>query len=46
VHALDFQISLSEAHICTLTDLHLSLPRTPTFLSGNLATANAAEQIR
>jgi len=45
-HALDFQISRGEARICTLSELHLSLPRTPDFLAANLATADAAEQIR
>jgi acetolactate decarboxylase len=45
-HALDFQISHGEAHICTLSELHLSLPRTPEFLAATLATADSAEQIR
>jgi acetolactate decarboxylase len=45
-HALDFQIRRGEARICTLSELHLSLPRTPDFLAANLATADAAEQIR
>jgi acetolactate decarboxylase len=45
-HALDFEISRGEARISTLSELHLSLPRTPDFLAANLATADAAEQIR
>jgi acetolactate decarboxylase len=45
-HALDFQISRGEARICTLSELHLSLPRTPDFLAAKLATPDAAEQIR
>jgi acetolactate decarboxylase len=45
-HALDFQITRGKARICTLSELHLSLPRTPDFLAANLATADAAEQIR
>jgi acetolactate decarboxylase len=45
-HALDFQISRGEVHICTLSELHLSLPRTPDFLAAQLAAADSAEQIR
>jgi len=45
-HALDFRVSHVEARICTLSELHLSLPRTPGFLAAELATADAAEQIR
>jgi acetolactate decarboxylase len=45
-HALDFQMSHGEASICTLSELHLSLPRTPDFLAATLATADSAEQIR
>jgi acetolactate decarboxylase len=45
-HALAFQISSGEVHICTLSELHLSLPRTPDFLGANLAAADSAEQIR
>src|SRR5258707_8431724 len=45
-HAVDFQMSRGEARICTLSELHLSLPRTPDFLAAKLATADAAEQIR
>jgi acetolactate decarboxylase len=45
-HALDFQISRGNARISTLSELHLSLPRTPDFLAANLATPDAAEQIR
>jgi acetolactate decarboxylase len=45
-HALDFRMSRGEVHICTLSELHLSLPRTPDFLGAQLATADAAEQIR
>jgi acetolactate decarboxylase len=45
-HALDFQIIRGEARICILSELHLSLPRTPDFLAAELATADAAEQIR
>jgi acetolactate decarboxylase len=45
-HAMDFQIRRGKARICTLSELHLSLPRTPDFLAANLATADAAEQIR
>jgi acetolactate decarboxylase len=45
-HALDFRISRGEARICTLSELHLSLPRTADFLAANLVTADSAEQIR
>src|SRR5258707_24256 len=45
-HALDFQISRGEVPICPLPELPLSLPCTPDFLAANLATADAAEQIR
>src|SRR5882757_10252296 len=45
-YPLDFQIRRGRARICTLSELHLSLPRTPDFLAANLATADAAEQIR
>jgi acetolactate decarboxylase len=45
-HALDFHMSRGEVHICTLSELHLSLPRTTDFLAAQLATADAAEQIR
>jgi acetolactate decarboxylase len=45
-HALDFRMSHGEARICTLSELHLSLPRTADFLAANLATADSAEQIR
>jgi acetolactate decarboxylase len=45
-HALDFQMTHGEARVCTLSELHLSLPRTPDFLAAQLATADAAEQIR
>ena len=45
-HALDFHMTRGDAHICTLSELHLSLPRTPDFLAANLATAGSAEQIR
>jgi acetolactate decarboxylase len=45
-HALDFQLSHGTVSVCTLSDLHLSLPRTPEFLAAKLATADAAEQIR
>jgi acetolactate decarboxylase len=45
-HALDFQMSRGEARICTLSELHLSLPRTADFLAANLVSADAAEQIR
>jgi acetolactate decarboxylase len=45
-HALDFQIMSGDVRICILSELHLSLPRTPDFLAANLATADSAEQIR
>ncbi|MDT5399770.1 MAG: acetolactate decarboxylase [Mycobacterium sp.] len=45
-HALDFEISHGEARICTLAELHLSLPRTSDFLAAHLATADVAEQVR
>ncbi len=45
-HALDFRMSHGEARVCTLSELHLSLPRTADFLAANLATADSAEQIR
>jgi acetolactate decarboxylase len=45
-HALDFQMSRGEARVCTLSELHLSLPRTPDFLAAKLATADTVEQIR
>ena len=45
-HALDFRMSHGEARVCTLSELHLSLPRTADFLTANLATADSAEQIR
>jgi hypothetical protein len=35
-----------EVHIRTLSELHLSLPRTPDFLAAKLAAADSAEQIR
>ncbi|MCW2651645.1 MAG: acetolactate decarboxylase [Mycobacterium sp.] len=44
-HALDFQLSHGTVSVCTLSDLHLSLPGTPEFLGANLATADADEQI-
>jgi acetolactate decarboxylase len=45
-HALDFQMTRGEARICTLSELHLSLPRTPAFLAATLTAADSAEQIR
>jgi acetolactate decarboxylase len=45
-HALDFQITSGDVRISTLSELHLSLPRTPDFLGAKLATADSAEQIR
>ena len=45
-HAMDFRVSHGEARICTLSELHLSLPRTPDFLAAKLAKVDAAEQIR
>jgi acetolactate decarboxylase len=45
-HALDFHMTRGDVHVCTLSELHLSLPRTPDFLAANLATADSAEQIR
>jgi acetolactate decarboxylase len=45
-HALDFQMGRGQARICTLSELHLSLPRTPDFLAASLATADSDEQIR
>jgi alpha-acetolactate decarboxylase len=45
-HALDFQMNRGEAHVCVVSELHLSLPRTPDFLAANLATADSADQIR
>ena len=35
-----------DVHVCTLSELHLSLPHTPDFLAANLAPADSAEQIR
>jgi acetolactate decarboxylase len=45
-HALDFHMTRGDVHVCTLSELHLSLPRTPDFLAANLATTDSAEQIR
>jgi acetolactate decarboxylase len=45
-HALDFHMTRGDVRICTLSELHLSLPRTPDFLAANLTTADSAEQIR
>jgi acetolactate decarboxylase len=45
-HALDFQISHGDVRICVLSELHLSLPRTPAFLAATLTAADSAEQIR
>jgi acetolactate decarboxylase len=45
-HALDFEISHGDVHICILSELHLSLPRTPAFLAATLTAADSAEQIR
>jgi acetolactate decarboxylase len=45
-HALDFQLSDGEADVCVISELHLSLPSTPDFLTASLATADSAEQIR
>jgi acetolactate decarboxylase len=45
-HALDFQITHGEVHVCTLSELHLSLPRTVDFLTANLAKGDMTEQIR
>jgi acetolactate decarboxylase len=45
-HALDFQIKHGEARVCTLSELHLSLPRTADFLAANLAKGDMTEQIR
>jgi acetolactate decarboxylase len=45
-HSLDFHMSRGDVHVCVISELHLSLPRTPDFLTANLATADSAEQIR
>jgi acetolactate decarboxylase len=45
-HALDFEISHGDVHICILSELHLSLPRTPAFLAATLTAADSAAQIR
>jgi hypothetical protein len=39
-------MSYGKACVCTLSELHPSLPRTPDFLNAHLASANTAEQIR
>ncbi|BBY67225.1 acetolactate decarboxylase [Mycolicibacterium helvum] len=45
-HCLDFQMSRGTVDICTISDMHLSLPRTPQFLAAALGSADSAAQIR
>jgi acetolactate decarboxylase len=44
-HVLDFEIKQGTATIATSSELHLSLPRSPAFLTANMSMANIAEQI-
>jgi acetolactate decarboxylase len=44
-HALDFGLDHGEVTMCTASELHLSLPRTGSFLSADLSPANTAAQI-
>jgi acetolactate decarboxylase len=44
-HALDFALDHGEVAICTVSELHLSLPRTTPFLSADLSPADADAQI-
>jgi len=44
-HALDFEIRQGTATIAASSELHLSLPRTPAFLTANMSMANIAQQI-
>jgi acetolactate decarboxylase len=44
-HALDFALDHGEVHICTASELHLSLPRTAPFLSADLSPADTNAQI-
>jgi acetolactate decarboxylase len=45
-HALDFALDHGEAAICTVSELHLSLPRTAPFLSADLSPADTNAQIK
>ncbi|TLH66915.1 acetolactate decarboxylase [Mycolicibacterium aubagnense] len=45
-HCLEFQMSRGTVDICTIADMHLSLPRTPQFLNAALDSADTAAQIR
>jgi acetolactate decarboxylase len=44
-HALDFALVHAEVAICTVSELHLSLPRTAPFLSADLSPADTNAQI-
>ena len=44
-HALDFEMRRGTITISTASELHLSLPRTPSFLTANMSMANIAGQI-
>ena len=45
-HALDFTLDHGEITICTASELHLSLPHTPAFLSADLSPADTNAQIK
>jgi acetolactate decarboxylase len=45
-HALDFALDHGEVRICSVSELHLSLPRTAPFLSADLSPADANAQIK
>jgi acetolactate decarboxylase len=45
-HALDYRLSRGTVDICVRSELHLSLQRTPQFLSADLNPADVDSQIR
>lgn len=45
-HCLDFRLTAGTVALGTLTELHLSVPRTAAFRDAALSTADTAEQIR
>ncbi|SNT10378.1 acetolactate decarboxylase [Asanoa hainanensis] len=45
-HSLDFELTDGEVRVCTESQLHLSLPRTPEFARANLSGADIGKQIR
>jgi acetolactate decarboxylase len=45
-HALDYVLDHGQVTICTVSELHLSLPRTAPFLSADLSPADTNAQIK